>query len=234
MRLLLPEQRQLNDLYDLYDTEIACLRGGFVLSTDGAAAVDGQSRPLQGPADKAVFAALRAVCDAVVVGAGTARSEDYGPVRPAAPARAWREAHGRNPAPLVLVSRSLRLDPTARAFSGDVRPIVVTCAAATAPEGLHEVADVVVAGDVEVDLPAAVAALHERGLTRLLCEGGPGLLTDLVRAGLVDELCLTLAPLLVGAAPTLLIGPLAAPVRLELVHRVDGGDGSLLARYRLT
>ena len=232
MRLLLPEQRQLDDLLDLYDADgTPCLRGGFVASMDGAVAVGGASRPLQGPADKQAFAALRAVCDAVLVGAGTARSEDYGPVRPGAPARAWRQAHGRGPAPLVLVSRSLDLDPAARAFTGEVRTVVLTCAAAAAPAGLHEVADVVVVGDEAVDLPSAVAVLHERGLTRLLCEGGPRLLTDLLRAGLVDELCLTLAPLLVGAAPSLLTETLATPVRLELRHLVDGGDGSLLARY---
>ena len=232
MRLLLPEQRQLDDLLDLYDTHrSACLRGGFVMSMDGAVAVDGGSRPLQGPADKVAFAALRAVCDAVVVGAGTARSEDYGPIRPGTSARAWRAAHGRRPAPLVLLSRSLQLDPRARAFTGEVRTIVLTCAAATVPDGLHEVADVVVVGDDAVDLPSAVAALHERGLTRLLCEGGPRLLTDLLHDGLLDELCLTLSPLLVGHAPTLITQALTAPVRLELLHLVDGGDGSLLVRY---
>ena len=91
---------------------------------------------------------------------------------------------------------------------------------------LEAVADVVVAGDDEVDLPLGMAALHDRGLRRLLCEGGPTLLTALLRAGLVDELCLTTAPVLLGAAPTLLVEALPAPVDLRLVHLVDGGDGS--------
>ena len=88
-----------------------------------------------------------------------------------------------------------------------------------------------VAGDDDVDLSAAVAALHARGLTRLLCEGGPTLLTALLQAGLVDELCLTSTPLLVGTAPTLLTSSLAAPAALELRTLVDGDDGVLLARY---
>ena len=234
MRQLLPGQRQLDldDLFDLYDPgENSLLRGGFVVAADGAIAVGGSSRPLQTPADQLAYAALRAVADAVVVGAGTARTEDYGPVRHRAPAAAWRNAHGRVAAPLVLVTRRADLDPASRAFTGAVPTIVLTCAAARPSPELRRVADVVVAGDDAVDLPAAVAVLRARGLTRLLCEGGPALLTTLLADGLVDELCLTLSPLLVGTAPTLLTATLAAPVRLELRHLVDGGDGSLLARY---
>ena len=232
MRLLLPEQRPLQDLLELYDPGGApCLRAGFVLSTDGGAAWDGGSSGLQTPADAAAFSALRAVADAVVVGAGTARAEGYGPVRHRPAGSAWRLAHGLAPAPLVLVSRSLDLDPTDRAFSGDVRPVVLTCATARPTAALREAADVVVAGDDRVDLHAGVAALHDRGLVRLLCEGGPSLLTALLLAGLVDELCLTLTPLLVGTAPTMLTEPLRERVRLELAHLVDGGDGTLLARY---
>ena len=232
MRLLLPEQRPLEDLLDLYDPGPApSLRAGFVVTTDGGVAWDGGSRDLQTPADAAAFSALRAVADAVVVGAGTARTEGYGPVRYRAAGQAWRAARALAPAPLVLVSRSADLDPGSRALSGDVRPIVLTCAAARPSPALREVADVVVTGDDTVDLGTAVAALRDRGLTRLLCEGGPSLLTAMLLAGLVDELCLTLTPLLVGTAQTLLTEPLRERVRLELAHLVDGGDGTLLARY---
>lgn len=237
MRLLLPEQRPLDpdDLLDLYDPgEIPGLRGGFVVTTDGGVAWDGGSRALQTASDQAVFSALRAVADAVVVGAGTARAEGYGPVRHRAAGTAWRARHGRRPAPLVLVSRSLDLDPGGPAFGGDARTVVVTCGAARPSADLLAVADVLVCGDAEVDLTAAVAALHGRGLTRLLCEGGPSLLTALLRAGLVDELCLTHVPLLLGSAPSLLTEALPAPVRLALRTLVDGGDGALLARYAVT
>lgn len=236
MRLLLPEPRALavDELLALYDPgDGPHLRVGFVVTTDGGIALDGGSRALQTPTDQAAFHALRAVTDAVVVGAGTVRGEGYGPVRPRPDGQAWRAARGREAAPaLVVVSRSLDLDPGDRVFSGDTRTIVVTCEAAPSQErrALADVADVVVCGDEQVDLSGAVRALHHRGLVRLLCEGGPRLLTGLLAAALVDELCLTLTPLLLGAAPGLLSGPLPAPVRLELRHLVDGGD-ALLARY---
>ncbi len=230
MRLLLPEQRELaaQDLLDLYDPGPApSVRAGFVLSTDGGIAQDGSSRALQSSADLAVFRALRAVTDAVVVGAGTARTEDYGPVRLRADGLAWRETHGLTAQPtLVLVSRSLDLAPDARWTQGP--SIVVTCAAAA---GKERFPDVVVAGEDEVDLAEAVRQLAARGLTRLLCEGGPQLLTALLEAGLVDELCLTHTPRLLGPAPGLLTQPLTR--ELDLRHLVDGGDGVLLARYRV-
>ena len=230
MQLLLPQRRALavEELHDLYDPgESAGLRGGFVVTVDGGIAHDGTSRPLQTPADEAVFHALRAVADAVLVGAGTARTEEYGPVRPRPAGAAWRAARGLPPQPpLVLVSRSLDLDPAGPPFAGPC--VVVTCAAAA---GRDRFPDVIVAGDEEVDLPEAVRQLNERGLTRLLCEGGPHLLTALLHAGLVDELCLTSTPLLVGAAPSLLTAPLDRPLALDLRHLVDGGDGVLLGRY---
>lgn len=230
MHLLLPDRRSLTleELHDLYDPgERPGVRGGFVLTVDGGIAHDGSSRPLQTPADETVFHALRAVSDAVVVGAGTARTEEYGPVRPRPAGAAWRAQRGLPPQPpMVLVSRSLALDPQGRCFDGPT--VVVTCAAA---RGADRFPDVVVAGDDEVDLADAVRQLAERGLTRLLCEGGPQLLTAMLQADLVDELCLTSTPLLLGSAPTLLTEPLARPLPLELRSLVDGGDGVLLARY---
>jgi riboflavin biosynthesis pyrimidine reductase len=234
VRLLLPDARPLapDDLLDLYDPgEQPRVRAGFVVSTDGAIAYDGTSRTLQSPADEAVFHALRAVADAVLVGAGTARTEGYGPVRPREAGRAWRRRTGRDPqVPLVLVSRSLDLDPEARCFAGPT--VVVTCGAAPAARRAR-FPDVVVAGDETVDLPLALEQLAERGLTRLLCEGGPQLLTALLDADLVDELCLTSAPLLVGSGPALLTRGQRPPRRLHLRSLVDGGDGVLLARYDL-
>lgn len=223
------------ELLDLYDPPARSVRGGMVLSADGAAAHDGSSLPLSTAADKVVFRTLRAVADVVLVGAGTARAEDYGPIPVAEARRAWRVAHGRTERPpLALVSRSLDLDPGLRCFTGEVRPLVVTCAAAPADRraALAEVADVVVAGDAEVDLAAALDALAGRGLGRVLCEGGPSLLGDLVVAGLLDELCMTLSPLLAGSGPGLLAAALPAPVPLELLHVLEE-DGSLLLRYRL-
>lgn len=230
MQLLLPEHRPVSvqELYDLYDPGAApSLRAGFVVSTDGGIAHEGSSRPLQTPADDTVFHVLRGVADAVVVGAGTARSEDYGPVRPRPDGQTWRQRTGRPPQPsLVLVSRSLDLDPAARCFRGP--SVVVTCAAAP---GRDRFPDVIVAGDDEVDLVDAVRQLADRRMTRLLCEGGPHLLTAMLRAGLVDELCLTHTPLLLGSVTGLLTASLDPPVQLDLQSLVDGGDGVLLGRY---
>ena len=215
------------DLPDLYDVPGPWLRAGFVTTLDGTVAVDGTSTGLGGTADKAVFRALRTVADAVLVGHGTARDEDYGavPVPPAA--AAWRANHDRSSdVPLVVISRSGRVDPTARWLSGPALLVVPRSA---------EVADLPVevlrVGVDDVDLVELLAELRLRGLTRLLCEGGPGLLADLLAAGLVDELCLTHEPLLLGG-PGLLPHPVPA-TRLELTQLLVDDPGVLLARWRV-
>ena len=237
MRLLLPEPGTLDEagLLDLYDAAAPYVRGGMVLSADGGIAHGGRSEPLSGPADKAVFRTLRAVSDVVVVGAGTARVEGYGPVRLREPARRWRADRGRAPLPpLALVSRSLDLPAKALTAADGPLPVVVTCAAAPADRraALAGRADVVVAGDDAVDLPDALRQLAERGLSRVLCEGGPTLLGDLARAGALTELCETVSPVLVGEGPGAVAGPLASPVPLRLAHLIEA-DGMLLGRWQV-
>ena len=222
MRLVHPEVRDLEpeDLFDLYDAPGPHLRAGFVASVDGVVAVEGRSGALGSPADKASFRALRAVCDAVVVGAGTVRAEDYGPVRYDDSARTWRAAHGRaDQPPVVIVSRRGQLDPQARVLQGPV--ILALPEDADAPEGI----DV-----IRTTEPGALrAALHQRGLDRLLCEGGPSLLTAFLQAGTVDELFLTTAPLVVGDGPRLLTG--AAPTGFGLRSLIVDDPGVLLGRW---
>lgn len=218
MRQLIPEVRDLSpqDLFDLYDEPGPYLRANFVSSVDGAIAVEGRSEGLGSPADKAAFRALRATCDAVVVGAGTLRAENYGSVRFGAAAAAWRADHGYDPAPpVVVVSRSGELG------SGRVLEGPVLLSAPTGPEGVEL---------IPTDPTEMVAALHERGLTRLLCEGGPSLLTTLLKAGLVDDLYLTVSPQLVGTGPYLLHG-LDSPHPLRLVSLLHDDPGVLLCRW---
>lgn len=206
------------------------LRVNFVTSVDGAVTVDGYSEGLSSAGDKRVFNLLRRSCDALLVGAGTLRHEGYNALHPDP---AWRVTHGLTPYPtLVVVSGALRLDPAQAAFSeAPVRPIVITHAAAEPPPELSAVADVVACGDTEVDLSAAVAQLHARGLFSILCEGGPAVLGSLTAADLVDELCLTVAPLLAGAGPgRITAGPPSPPRELTLRH-VLSADGQLLLRY---
>lgn len=224
MRRLWPDPGPVDELAELYDSP--GVRAGFVLSADGSIAVDGHSAGLSSPADKAGFRALRAVADVVLVGAGTARAEDYGPVQLPEPVRDWRVARGLAPVPrLAIVTGSGRLDPAARCFGGSPRTTVICPTSAALPDGLD--ADVLRAGDDAVDLALALRLLDA---PRVLVEGGPGLLGDLLRAGLVDELCMTLAPVLAGAGPGMVAGALPEPAPLSLRHVLEQ-DGVLLLRY---
>ena len=207
------------------------VRLNMIASVDGAASLQGRSGALGGPADKALFATLRSLADVVLVGAGTMRAEGYGPARLSDDARARRRDWGLPPVPpIAVMTRSCRLDWSARFFTeAEQRPLVVTVASAAAAE----VADTVIAGDDEVDLARAVSALAERGHTNVLSEGGPGIAAQLATAGLLDEVCLTVAPLLAaGEARRILDGAaLAPPSVLELAHVLEA-DGYLFLRYR--
>lgn len=195
----------------------------MVASVDGSAAVEGRTAPLSGPGDRAVFRLLRSLADVVLVGAGTARAERYGPVR---------RAH---PCPVAVVSRSLDLDWDAPLFTEAVAPtLVITCEAADPARRARAegTAEVVVAGHSQVDLALALADLERRGHRLVLCEGGPLLLSEMVAADLLDELCFTLSPLLVGGTTLrLLTGPAPhEPRSLILASALEDQD-SLLLRY---
>nr|WP_246594989.1 pyrimidine reductase family protein [Actinoplanes auranticolor] len=211
------------------------LRVNFVASIDGAVTVDGKSAGLGGPGDKMIFDTLRTVCDALVVAAGTVRTENYDALRLTEPARQWRRDHGLPAFPLmVVVSGSLDLDPGQLVFSdAPVRPLIVTHAGAPADRraALAEVAEIVTFGEESVDLAAAVGELHARGATQLLCEGGPRLLGAMIAADLIDELCLTVSPRLVGgAAGRIAAGPDGPPREMSLAGILADGD-MLFLRY---
>jgi riboflavin biosynthesis pyrimidine reductase len=221
------------------------LRANMVMSLDGAATLRGRSGGLSGEADKQVFAMLRALADVILVGAGTARVEGYGPVRPGTEGVRWawlRE--GRPPAPpIAVITRRLDLDPESSLLApaaGHARTIVITTEAAPAGRraAVAAAAEVIVAGGTSVDLPAALDALSVRGYRRVLTEGGPHLLSQVIAAGLLDELCLTLSPLLAGPGASRIVagtGPGLTPGGdsahpLALAH-VLADDGHLLCRY---
>lgn len=234
MQLLWPTRDDDPDLVELYRPPAQpWLRMNFVSSLDGAGHVRGKSEPLSSPADKRVFGLLRMHCDALMVGAGTVRDEGYHAVRLDAERRAWRVANGLAQYPtLVVVSASGRIDPAHPALAdAPVRPIVVTHRR-TEAGALAEVAEVIAVGDDAVDLAAAVAQLRERGLRQILSEGGPRLFGSLTAAGLVDELCLTVSPLLAGPGATRITTgpPIETPQPLTLRHALLA-DGSLMLRY---
>jgi riboflavin biosynthesis pyrimidine reductase len=212
------------------------LRLNMIASVDGATALAGLSGGLGGAADHRVFMALRSLADAVLVAAGTMRAEGYGPAVLPPEIREARRARGQAPVPpIAVVSRSCNLDWESPFFTAaTVTPIVVTVAAAPAGARARagEVADVVLAGDDDVDLARAVDALAERGFSSVLAEGGPSFNGQLAGAGLLDELCLTLSPWLVGGeARRILAGP-ALPVPLPVAPAsVCEEDGFLFLRF---
>jgi riboflavin biosynthesis pyrimidine reductase len=239
MRQLLPaplDEVDLGVVY-AYPRELggrAWVRGNMVSSLDGAAVVDGRSQGLSSDADQKVFALLRGLADAVVVGAGTARIEGYRALRAKDASVSAREALGQSAAPvLVVVSGSLDLDPQSPLFHGGVHRTVVMTHSASDPalrEQLAEVADVVVAGEGAVDIDVALDELAARGHARVLCEGGPRLLADIAAAGRLDELCLTVAPRLVGGGATRITRGALVDEPYEVGHLLEQ-DGTLFARY---
>ena len=231
-----------DDLADWYDyphaLDRAYVRANFITSLDGAVTgADGLSGSIGNDADRRVFAMLRALSDVVLVGAGTARAEGYHPVRVPMGWRGLRERLGLAAAPvLALVTASLDIPSTVLdPLEGSGPLLVITCGGAD-PDRVRQVRDqvghdaVVQVGSNRIDVTAAVEALGAAGLRRVLLEGGPRLMSDVVGAGVLDELCLTLAPVLVGGtAPRLVGGPPVAQ-GMRLAHVLESG-GVLLTRW---
>lgn len=218
------------------DRSIPRVGANAVSSIDGSASVDGLSGGLGGPADLLVFDLLRRVCDVVVVGAGTVRSEGYGAMRLHDDDVAWRRSHDLPDHPVfAIVSGSLDLDPSSAVFAeAPVRPLVVTTESSPrdARSRLEGVADVVVCGADRVDPRLLVALLVERGLPQIHTEGGPSLLGDLVDADLLDELNVTVSPTLVaGEGPRIVSGSGAGAVRGMTLDHLLASEDVLLARY---
>lgn len=248
MRALLPGSSPADSEVDVHDwygrdwIDTGGVRVNFIASVDGGITVDGASRGLQTPGDNTIFAALRDLADVVLVASGTAEAEGYQTVTLAERRRTWRREHGfAEWLPTAVVSQRLDLDPRSGLFVGENhernRTIVVTSNSSDPDRraALAEVADVIVVGDATVDLPAARAALAERGLTRVLCEGGPSLFATLAHAGVVDELDLSVSPVLVGPDSPRIVGGApwpGAPLPLTL-HALLEEDGALFARYRV-
>jgi riboflavin-specific deaminase-like protein len=208
VRQLWPERRAKVNLEDIYGAarhdlgDRPWLALNMVTSVDGATTVEGASAGLSGPGDRTIFHLLRAFADIVLVGAGTVRLEAYGPASLDDEVRAAREARGQKPEPRVaIVTRTLDVDFSSRLFTdADEKPLVITSEAL--PAGRRAAAGnrarILTCGEDEVDLAVALGELHGLGARFVLCEGGPTLNGTLLAAGLVDEVCSTVAPMLVG------------------------------------
>ncbi|MEV0276365.1 pyrimidine reductase family protein [Streptomyces sp. NPDC050610] len=221
------------------DRDTGWLRANMVSSLDGAAHHEGRSQPLSSDADMRIFGTLRGLADAVVVGAQTVRQEGYRPARAREAFAARRAALGQPQAPVIaVVSASLDLDFSLPLFTEPLVPTIVLTGAGAAPDRVAAArragAEVIVAGDSARVEPGRVKrVLAERGLTRLLTEGGPKMLGQFAAAGALDELCLSLAPMVAaGAAPRIMNGPrLEVPERFVLASVMEEA-GFLFTRYR--
>ncbi|MDO2376885.1 pyrimidine reductase family protein [Rhodococcus electrodiphilus] len=213
------------------------LRVNFVSSLDGAVAVEGRSGGLGTPSDKKVFGLLRALAEVIVVGAGTVRSENYGGARTSAALRARRaEAGLPEIPPVAVVTATCDLAPDCRLFTDTtVAPVVLTCE--TAPEERRRAlaaagADVRLVAEHSIDGHAVRDALSAAGWSSALCEGGPRLFGQLIADGVVDDLCLTLAPLLAaGPAGRIATAPRTAPTSMRPAHILADDDGTVLTRW---
>jgi riboflavin biosynthesis pyrimidine reductase len=229
-------RHDLAGIYAYPSTDRPWVRANMVTSADGAATIHGRSSGLSSDADRSLFALLRTLCDVILVGAGTARAERYAAVRPH---ELWEDLRTEGvPVPAIaVVTRRVSLDlasPLVTAALPGARTIIITTEQASA-ELRTEVlknADVIVAGEDTADLGFALAALGERGYRRILAEGGPQLLGQLAAAELLDELCLTISPLVTsGVAGRIAVGTNAAQMGKLLLQHVLEDQGYLFCRY---
>ncbi|MGU3294446.1 dihydrofolate reductase family protein [Williamsia sp. M5A3_1d] len=219
----------LTDLYAYPDTDASAsrchVRANMVTSLDGAAAADGVSAGLGGDGDKEIFGLLRDLADVVLVGSATVTQEGYGPIDP-----------GDDPSAttLAIVSGSLNLDADQDAVIA-ASTVILTHEGAPADRRARLVdagATLLDCGSSDLDLHRALAHLADRGRTRVLCEGGPGLLAALFAADLVDELCLTTGPTLIGGdAGRITHGDTGGTLRLRRQHVIADDDGFLFTRW---
>jgi riboflavin biosynthesis pyrimidine reductase len=211
----------------------------MVASADGATQVGGVSGPLGSDADLAVFVALRAACDVILAGSATVTAERYRPPMGNDARRARRIARGQAPLPrIAVVSNRGDVDLSLPLFADarpDNRPILLVAGRVSPSRRaeLDAVAEVLVVGDERVDLGTALGALHEDlGAGLVLAEGGATLNGLLLDADLVDEWCLTLAPMVVGGDAVRAAhspgGGREHPMRLVRLYE---SDGELMLRY---
>ena len=241
---LLGSIRELDDgelprLYEYPERDAPWVRANFIASVDGGATADGKTGTMAGPGDRHIFNLLRELADVIVVGAGTVRIEGYSGAHMGAAQRQRRQARGQSEVPqLAIVTKSGRLERDMPAFTRtEVQPLVLTCTEAAGETrrvltGLCEVLDCSSDDPAKVDEAALLQALAARGMRRILTEGGPMLLGAFVQRDLLDELCLTIAPYVVGGlARRIATGPGQLLARMRCAHVLTDDAGYLYTRY---
>jgi riboflavin biosynthesis pyrimidine reductase len=235
-----PTVAELAQLYAYPASPQRCwVRSNFIASLDGGATADGKSAGLAAAGDKELFRLMRELADVIVVGAGTVRIENYGGAQLSAAARQARQMRGQDEVPpIAIVTQSGRLDRDMLVFTKtEIRPLVLTCSAAAAETsvrlgGIADVVDCSGADPATVDLATMLSTLASGGMPRVLTEGGPRLHSAFIEEDLLDELCLSLAPVLVGGqARRIATGPGRVLTGMRRAHLLADDAGYLYARY---
>lgn len=211
--------------------------GHMVAGLDGTAAIGGIVDALSTDVDQKLFRQMRQIADVVVVGAETVRREGYGLVRLSDHAKAQRQALGKPPTPpIAVVTGSLKLDWSKKLFAQapEHAPTMVITAQSADPDRLAEAkkhATVITAGREEVEPASALQALAERGHRVVLCEGGPTLLGEFVAADRLDELCLSIAPLIGGDNLPVILTPQGVEISRFNLQNIMAEEHTLFLRY---
>lgn len=203
------------------------------MSLDGAYSRNGTSAALSSDADHALFIAHRSTADAILVGASTVRAEGYRRPTVSAEAAEVRRRRSQSAVPmLVVVSSSLDLGRgTPLLRGGPPAPVIAhptRSDTSVAPEGV----ELIQAGEVTVDLEELLSKLFLRGVRRVACEGGPGLLGQLAQRDLIDEYLVTISPQLVGGATVGLLGGAHLEGLSFALHQVLREGDHLMCSYR--
>lgn len=226
---------ELERLYS-YPADRGWVVVNFVSSADGAVEVNGRAAGLSNAPDRQVLELGSDLADVLLVGATTAMVEGFRGVLPGERTAQRRRRLGLSPiSPTAVVTTGQTLPADAPVVTeAEVPTIVLTCAAAPAAKRRAWAAagaDLAIVGEQQVDPASAIDALLARGLCRIDCEGGPQLFGSLLSAGMVNELRLTVSPLLVsGAASRIAAGAGLDPINLELASAI-AATNTLMLRY---
>jgi riboflavin biosynthesis pyrimidine reductase len=215
------------------------VRANMISSLDGGATDDGKAGGLAGAGDRALFARMRQEADVILVGAATVRIENYSGAQMNALHRQERHSRGQAEVPpIAVVTHSADFEHDAKLFTrAEVPPLILTCRETVADArrrfgALAEVIDASGRHSDRADPAAVLDILDGRGLRRVLTEGGPSLLSLFIEAGLIDELCVTIAPILVGGrARRIATGSGEAHTVMRRSHVLTDDEGYLYTRY---
>ncbi|WP_396934430.1 pyrimidine reductase family protein [Mycolicibacterium sp.] len=234
------DDSRMRELYAYPENLQRCwVRGNMIASLDGGATSDGKSGGLAGPGDRALFHLMREAADVILMGAATVRIENYSGAQFSIAQRQARQRRGQAEVPpIAVITASANLDHDAKFFTRtEVAPLILTCTntVADARHRLGAVAEVIDASGSDpsrVEPAVALRILAERKMFRVLTEGGPQLLSTLIEDNLLDELCLTVAPMLIGGvARRIATGPGQVHAQMRPAHLLTDDEGYLYTRY---